>query len=264
MSHSEFCRNPKYKARFSKISMSASRRIPALVNTAVLDAYYVANPANVNRSPDRVCTDCGHQKNDRPRTWLPDHLRVYASVKLGFTCLAFQSLFPQPRLCFSWLTFVFFVAMRRLASAASDTDGMYQEPGARNLYGPRCFFLYLVLFFMPHLVQLHRLFLDNIPKFPDKCAAVLFCWHLAFTDKNEHCHSVLRSKLEVFDAVQLAALELLPLVPIVMEFVQANARPRVPAQADAQHQYLSRVCVDPLPPSTLYYIFQIIFISAND
>ena len=115
---------------------------------------------------------------------------------------------------------------------------------------------------MPDLVQLHRLFLDNIPKFPDKCAAVLFCWHLAFTDKNEHCHSVLRSKLEVFDAVQLAAL--LPLVFIVMGFVQANARPRVSAQADAQRQYLSRVCVDPLPPSTLYYIFQIIFISAND
>ena len=115
---------------------------------------------------------------------------------------------------------------------------------------------------MPHLVQLHRLFLDDLPKSPDKCAAVLFCWRLTFTDKNEHCHSVLRSKLEVFDAVQLAAL--LPLVSIVMGFVQANARLRVPAQDDAQHQYLSRVCVDPLPPSTLYYIFHIIFISAND
>ena len=141
----QICRNSKCTTRFSKTSMSAIRRTPDLVNTAALDGYCVANPAKaVNRSPDHVCTDCCHQKNARPPKWLPDHLRVYASIKLGFTCLAFQSVFPQPRLCFSRLTFVFFVTMRRLAAAASDTDGMYQELDARNMYGPRCFFLYLV------------------------------------------------------------------------------------------------------------------------
>ncbi len=145
MSRDPPCRNPNCTRRFSKTSMSASRRIPDLVNTTVLDAYYVANPAKaVNHSPDRMCPDCGRQRNVRPPTWLPDHLRVYASIKLGFTCLAFQSWFPQPRLCFSRFTFVFFVATPRLAATASDTDGMYQEPDARNMYGPRCFFFYLV------------------------------------------------------------------------------------------------------------------------
>jgi hypothetical protein len=114
--------------------MSSSRRIPDLVNTAALDVYYVANPAKaVNRSPDRVCIDCGHQKNVKLPTWLPDHLRVYA---------LFHPLFLRAHLCFSWFTFVFFVATPRLAAttaAASDTDAMPQEPDARNMYGPRCF-----------------------------------------------------------------------------------------------------------------------------
>ena len=139
MSYHHFCRNPKCKARFSKTDMTSSRRVPDLVDMATLDVYYVANPAKaVNRSPDRVCPDCGRLRNVKPPTWLPDHLCVYA---------LFPPLILWVHLCFSWFTFVFFVATPRLAAttaAASDTDVMSQEPDARNMYGPRCFFVSFV------------------------------------------------------------------------------------------------------------------------
>jgi len=69
MSHIHICHNPNCTARFSKTNMSASRRVPELVNTAALDAYYVANPEKaVNRSQDRVYIRCSHQNNCRPPT----------------------------------------------------------------------------------------------------------------------------------------------------------------------------------------------------
>jgi hypothetical protein len=83
--------------------MSASRRVPDLVNTATLDAYYVANPEKaINRSPDRVGLDFGHQKNVKPPTWLPGHLSVYAFMTFGFT---FHPLFFFSFL-FSFLLFI--------------------------------------------------------------------------------------------------------------------------------------------------------------
>ena len=87
------CRNPECKARFSKYNRILSRRVPALVDTAALDAYYAANPDKaVHRSPDRVCSHCGHRDFVKPPTWLPQYLRAPM-------CVVERPAFVMPCLC---------------------------------------------------------------------------------------------------------------------------------------------------------------------
>ena len=101
-----FCRNPRCKARFSQINKILSRPVPALVDTAALDAYYAANPDKaVHRSPDRVCFHCGRREFVKPPTWLPQYLRVYASMTCGCS--------PSPRLSPPLFSLVF---LRRIVS----------------------------------------------------------------------------------------------------------------------------------------------------
>ena len=100
------CRNPRCRARFSRYNRILSRPVPALVDTAALDAYYAANPDKaVHRSPDRVCSHCGRQEFVKPPTWLPQYLRVYASMTCGCS--------PSPRLSPPLFSLVF---LRRVES----------------------------------------------------------------------------------------------------------------------------------------------------
>ena len=96
----DYCRNPRCRARFSKYNRILSRPVPALVDTAALDAYYAANPDKaVHRSPDRVCSHCGRREFVKPPTWLPQYLRVYAWMTCGCP--------PSPRLSPPLLSLVF-------------------------------------------------------------------------------------------------------------------------------------------------------------
>ena len=100
------CRNPKCYARFSQINKILSRPVPALVDTAALDAYYAANPDKaVHRSPDRVCSHCAHRDFVKQPTWLPQYLRVYAWMTGGCP--------PSPRLLTPLFSLVF---LRRVVS----------------------------------------------------------------------------------------------------------------------------------------------------
>ena len=153
MSHSHICHNPNCTARFSQTNMSASRRVPELVNIAALDTFYFANPEKaVNRSQDRVCIRCSHQNNCRPPTWLLNHLCVYIFTAVGVACVA-----SHP--CFSRLACLFLLVGR--AQSARGGDGHESRDGRRAqaarraqhvwpLFSSACFVSHL--FFQHHIV----------------------------------------------------------------------------------------------------------------